>query len=669
MRNQYVVQTSRWLTWVWIASAMLSVRAQTELPTQIQWQRVIEGGEVTPTAVVRAVKAANDGYGVLAGNSLIRLSSTGEVVWSKPVPGSYQDSATNRVPIRETVALAPTQDDGFVVLALDVLNRYYVTKVDALGNGVWTKTVDRADAGPGVRITGNALAVAPDSSILVVGSYTDNLSYLTMTKLNPEGYNVGQWRARFAGPAQPATPLIRQILTLSDQGYLLVGSAAGNATADSKGLAMKVDAGYNLVWQNTYPAVNTFVDLIPSRTDDSYTALGLGAGGSGQVITIAPKRAEDGNGRASIPNGSTGVSLAGDESDNLTILDAAGSNNGDFRLTNVTPTSAVQWTKTVGGSGRDVPAALLRTDDGGYLAVGTTTSTDGDVVGKLTPTAATWVVKLGSSSQVTTLRLLTPVYDCDSGYIVFNTTGGDGSSVVYTAPGVRQTQPTDNFGRVEQELRNDPKGITIQATQHGQTISYDFDLGAYCRQNQLTTNPASMTTLQMVAPTYNCETGAITFRTTGGDGSPVEYAATGITGWTTNPNQFVDRETRTAYDAQPLLLMARQRGQTVMYVFNVKAECGRARQGAGERLTTLTVTVLENPARETATVEITGAEQQSLLLTLTDARGRLVEQRTTKRAQAVERQTVDLRQQSAGTFLLHIAATNGQAETVRILKQ
>ena len=85
--------------------------------------------------------------------------------------------------------------------------------------------------------------------------------------------------------------------------------------------------------------------------------------------------------------------------------------------------------------------------------------------------------------------------------------------------------------------------------------------------------PPTGGSLALLAPTYNCATGAITFNTTGGDGSPIEYSAAGITGWTTNPNQFVDKDSRTANDTPPFTLMARQNGVTVNYIWDRKAAC------------------------------------------------------------------------------------------------
>ena len=280
------------------------------------------------------------------------------------------------------------------------------------------------------------------------------------------------------------------------------------------------------------------------------------------------------------------------------------------------------------------------------------------------------MVKLGNSSVATTLRLQAPAYNCQTGAIVFRTAGGDGTPIFYNAPGITRASLMADFGTVEPGLRNDPKVITIQATQSGQTVSYAFDLGAYCSTLQSSVNSPAPGALTLVVPTYNCQTGALTFHSTGGDGTPVEYAAPGVTGWTTNPNQFVDAELRTAYDAQPLTLMARQSGQVVMYVLNLKAVCGRARLAIAESapVLTLSVSVLGNPVRETVTVEVRGAQDQLLQLRLVDGYGRVVEQRSIEQAAAAERQTFDLRQQAPGALLLHTTA-NGQSQTLKVVKQ
>lgn len=79
--------------------------------------------------------------------------------------------------------------------------------------------------------------------------------------------------------------------------------------------------------------------------------------------------------------------------------------------------------------------------------------------------------------------------------------------------------------------------------------------------------------LVAVAPDYNCSTGALKFKTTGGNGSTIEYSATGITGWTTNPNHVLEAGIRNDANSAPLVLKARQSGIEVQYTFDFHAFC------------------------------------------------------------------------------------------------
>ncbi|MGV3556907.1 T9SS type A sorting domain-containing protein, partial [Larkinella arboricola] len=80
--------------------------------------------------------------------------------------------------------------------------------------------------------------------------------------------------------------------------------------------------------------------------------------------------------------------------------------------------------------------------------------------------------------------------------------------------------------------------------------------------------------LQLVAPDYNCQTGAITFRTTGGDGSPIEYMAIGVKGWSTNPNGVIEAEKRADLNSGTTVnLLARQKGVVISYEFNFGTYC------------------------------------------------------------------------------------------------
>ncbi|HLL93983.1 MAG TPA: putative Ig domain-containing protein [Spirosoma sp.] len=90
------------------------------------------------------------------------------------------------------------------------------------------------------------------------------------------------------------------------------------------------------------------------------------------------------------------------------------------------------------------------------------------------------------------------------------------------------------------------------------------------------TPPATTTTggpLTLLAPTYNCTTGAITFNTSGGDGTPIRFRASGITDWTTNPNQYLDEGSRVNADTPPFTIYAEQSGRTVTYIWSRQTHC------------------------------------------------------------------------------------------------
>ena len=59
--------------------------------------------------------------------------------------------------------------------------------------------------------------------------------------------------------------------------------------------------------------------------------------------------------------------------------------------------------------------------------------------------------------------------------------------------------------------------------------------------------------------------------------------AIGVMGWSSNTHQFVDAGLRTATDAGPLTLMARQNGVVVTYRFDMRAysSSGSRRAGVG----------------------------------------------------------------------------------------
>jgi major membrane immunogen (membrane-anchored lipoprotein) len=96
----------------------------------------------------------------------------------------------------------------------------------------------------------------------------------------------------------------------------------------------------------------------------------------------------------------------------------------------------------------------------------------------------------------------------------------------------------------------------------------------------LTVNPAPTTptnpnasALVVLAPDYDCQTGRITFRTSGGDNTLIEYRAIGVTDWTTSSTQtvFLTMRKGSTFDIE-----ARQSQKVVKYTFTTTCSDGRS---------------------------------------------------------------------------------------------
>ncbi|WP_080239804.1 putative Ig domain-containing protein [Spirosoma rigui] len=123
----------------------------------------------------------------------------------------------------------------------------------------------------------------------------------------------------------------------------------------------------------------------------------------------------------------------------------------------------------------------------------------------------------------------------------------------------------------------------------------------------------------LLPPLYNCATGAITFQTSGGDGTPIEYAASGITGWTTVATHTIDAGLRG--DPKVIILNARQSGVQVSYSFNLPAACnpstGNRPPVVNAPLANLSATVQQPFTFTIPATTFSDPDGQTLTLTLT----------------------------------------------------
>ncbi|MBD2755226.1 putative Ig domain-containing protein [Spirosoma validum] len=164
-------------------------------------------------------------------------------------------------------------------------------------------------------------------------------------------------------------------------------------------------------------------------------------------------------------------------------------------------------------------------------------------------------------------RTLKPTYNCDSGLLIFNTSGGTDLPIEYQIPGV----VSFNLNRtavVPLWIRTDLTGVPLQlkARQSGKEDTYEFTIQEEC--------PAVPGELNLIAPAYTCSTGALAFNTRGGNSTPIEYMISGVTGWSSNPNFIVPASARRS--AVLLTLSVRQSGIITSVDFDFRDFCSPA---------------------------------------------------------------------------------------------
>ena len=235
-------------------------------------------------------------------------------------------------------------------------------------------------------------------------------------------------------------------------------------------------------------------------------------------------------------------------------------------------------------------------------------------VNQATSTNTTQPPVQSGNATGSSFAVLSPTYYCQTGVITFSAGGGNGSTVEFMVPGVTgwTTNPNHTLG---EGVRRDAQTLTIFARQLGQETSLTWNIRGACDGSSPTPSPTpnpvvnapvgpakpipSGSIFSLEAPAYDCPTGTMVLKTTGGNGSLIEFMAPGVTGWTTNTTHILEAGVRR--DAQTLTIFARQLGQQVSFVWNIRGVCtgvGVARVAQEQGSTEPKLVVIPNPATD-----------------------------------------------------------------------
>ncbi|KAA9346299.1 T9SS type A sorting domain-containing protein [Larkinella humicola] len=572
-------------------------------------------------------------------SSLLAQSPVPPVYW-QTVFDKTNTPDFSRGDLFSSVEIARTPDGGSVIMASPFFfnaSTPFVTKLDPSGKVAWTTALPNFFFPTGIQ-------TQPNGNIVVAGNFSSNFAPISIgfIRLNPAGYinynsaldlpnkftiqrNLGDMVPAPDGgflligydtPLNSPTQRLDIVLAKVDQnltlswyktiggsgvtflfkairaseggGYLIHATSSDPAITGNPDMTyglsfdFKIDETGTIVWQSV-GRQNGVLRALSSRKGGYFAIGNYGWIASRAVFKLDEQLniiqgvplpdSEENNSQHSISVATTpdGGCIAVDKSTDS----YPNGPHSNYRITKYSPNLDIEWQEQGGGPGNDEARRVIVNPDGTYLIAGTTASprTFGgiDDGGKV----AVWVRRQAASGNA--LQLKTPTYNCATGAITFNTTGGDGSPVSFSAPGIARSSATSHTGTVEDGLRFDPKPIPIQATQSGVTVSLAFDLKAYCNGGQPSPGGGS---LLLTQPTYDCNTGAITFNTTGGDGSPVSFSAPGIArSSATSHTGTVEDGLR--FDPKPIPIQATQSGVTVSLAFDLKAYCNGGQPSPG----------------------------------------------------------------------------------------
>ena len=351
----------------------------------IQWQKALGGSGFEQA---NSIQQTTDGGYIVAGSSgsndgditsnhgagdywIVKLSTTGTIVWQKTLGGSLSDNAYS---IQQTI------DGGYIVAGStfsidgDITGNhgkydYWVVKLNANGTIQWQKTLGGTNDDFAYSISQNA-----DGGYIVAGQTSSTNGDITVShgsvdcwivKLNATG--VIQWQKTLGGSGYD---IARSAMETKDGGFIIAAttnSTNGDITGSRGGgdyWVVKLDAQGMIQWQKS---------LGGSRSEDAFSIQ--------QTI----------NGEY-IVTGMTG-SNNGDVS----------GNHGpeDFWVVKLSLTGDLIWQKSIGGSAADGGQSVKQTTDGGYILAGYSSSADGDATVNH-GNSDYWIVKLAPDTLSTT---------------------------------------------------------------------------------------------------------------------------------------------------------------------------------------------------------------------------------------------------------------------------
>ena len=361
---------------------------------------------------------------------VVKLNSTGNILWQKCLGGTLNESKTS---------IQQTTDGGFIICGNtssndgDVAGYHgdidiWVVKLNASGNLVWQKCL----GGTSGEYEASIQQTTDEGFIICCLTWSNDgdvagnhgQSDIWVVKLNVSGNLV--WQKCLGGTLFDATNE-NSIQQTPDGGYIICGytysndgDVAGNH-GQSDIWVVKLNAFSNLVWQKCFGGTSlddTHENSIQQTTDGGFIICGVTGSNDGDVSgnhggsdRWMLKLNASGNlvwqkclgGTSNDSHASSSIQQTTDGG--YIICSVTQSNDGDVSgnhgdediwVVNLNSTGSILWQKCLGGTLNESITSIQQTTDGGYIVAGNTNSIDGDVTGN-NGEGDIWVVKLNAT--------------------------------------------------------------------------------------------------------------------------------------------------------------------------------------------------------------------------------------------------------------------------------
>jgi hypothetical protein len=366
------------------------------------------GGNMNEVAY--AIRQTSDGGYILCGLQqmmpgsgmesdwlLMRLSDTSDVNWVRTYGGPVYDQACDVV---------QTADGGFAITGSfwrgTPTSMIGFIKTSSTGVEEWRRYYTDGDQC-------HSILQTPGGGY-VIGGRTNNWTgvfdyYLACA--DQDGNNHVYHTFGGSGDDQAS-----DVIQTQDGGYLLVGNSSSTGSGDYDGWIVKTDCSGNLIWSHTVGGSGD-EELAEARQtyDGGYIiAGGTSSFGNGRQIYLV-KTDSLGNEQwtksyggvgdemaaAVVITPDSGYALAGETS-------SYGAGGEDFWLLRTDKNGDSLWSRTFGGQENNVCSSMDITEDWGYILVGTTQYSNGSndiLVVRTTPDARIWAVSPNGNESVT----------------------------------------------------------------------------------------------------------------------------------------------------------------------------------------------------------------------------------------------------------------------------